>query len=257
MTKRQSVKRIQKPKSRKIITEVRLIREVDDSPDTSWLGEYGNKPTSEFSIDRAHALDCQSVNPENESTVQTLESAIDHVMHADAESDFYDGDAVDLLREKQDEVAECDCGERGDMERNEYRYFNPGSVEAFDLAASWIPATVVGEDERREYWRRTMQDNARKDYERMQAGSRGDYCYLYIRAEADIIIGGKVTSQTGLIQTLTSGGLSGVESDAGDDYMADIEREELGTLRGQLVDLGFSRRAVAAAFKDIKRKEDC
>lgn len=252
------------PKSRKIITEVRLIRAVDESPDTSWLGEYSSTPKGDFRIDRAHTLDClynfgevadetlcaYCDRPRSEHVTIWLETVPRLVCPREETED--DDSTVDEF-----EPIACTCGERGDMERNEYRYFNPGSVDTFDLAASWIPATVIGEDARREYWRRTMQDNARKDYERMQAGSRGDYCYLYIRAEADIILGGKVTSQTGLIQTLTSGGLGGVESDAGDDYMADIEREELGTLRGQLGELGFSKRAVAAAFRDIKRKEDC
>lgn len=31
---------------------------MDDSPDTSWLGEYSDRASSEFSIDRYHDFDC-------------------------------------------------------------------------------------------------------------------------------------------------------------------------------------------------------
>ena len=36
----------------KKISKITVKRIADDSPDTSWLGEYSNKPNSEYSIDR-------------------------------------------------------------------------------------------------------------------------------------------------------------------------------------------------------------
>jgi hypothetical protein len=36
----------------KRILSVRIIREIDTDPDTSWLGEYASQPCGEFSIDR-------------------------------------------------------------------------------------------------------------------------------------------------------------------------------------------------------------
>jgi hypothetical protein len=48
-----------RPKSKptsKRIHKVTIKRMVDDSPDTSWLGEYSDKATSEYSIDREHTL---------------------------------------------------------------------------------------------------------------------------------------------------------------------------------------------------------
>ena len=47
-------------KNSKRILSVTVKRMVDDSPDTSWLGEYSDTRKSEFSIDRAHAEDCAS-----------------------------------------------------------------------------------------------------------------------------------------------------------------------------------------------------
>jgi hypothetical protein len=34
------------------IISIRIERVIDDSPDTSWLGEYANHPSSKYSIDR-------------------------------------------------------------------------------------------------------------------------------------------------------------------------------------------------------------
>lgn len=45
-------------KRMKRIHKVVVKRMVDGSPDTSWLGEYARSPTSEYSIDRQHALTC-------------------------------------------------------------------------------------------------------------------------------------------------------------------------------------------------------
>jgi hypothetical protein len=40
----------------KRILSVNIIRELDTDPDTSWLGEYSNRPKSDYAIDRAR--DC-------------------------------------------------------------------------------------------------------------------------------------------------------------------------------------------------------
>src|SRR6266853_1539084 len=69
------------------------------------------------------------------------------------------------------ELAECDCGERGDMERGQYRYFN-GPVENYKGES---PADI------RKY--------IRQDYDRMESLNRGNWCFIGIRAEAEIGIG--------------------------------------------------------------------
>ncbi len=55
-------------------------------------------------------------------------------------------------------------------------------------------------------------------------------------------------------QTITSGGLWGIESDAG-KYFEEVEREELAALCDQLHALGFSKRTIAAAFRSVERKD--
>lgn len=59
----------------------------------------------------------------------------------------------------------CDCGERGDMERGELRYFN-ANVENFKGETADLIRQCV-----------------RRDYERMERLNRGDWCYIGIRAE--------------------------------------------------------------------------
>jgi hypothetical protein len=126
----------------------------------------------------------------------------------------------------------------------QYHYFNPGSVEAFDPAASWIPADREHAD-KESFWRETMRENARKDYARMESLDNGDWSFIGIRAQAEIVIGG-------VCQTITSGGLWGIESDSDESYFREVEREELNQLRGILHEMGFSRRAIAAALKTSK-----
>jgi hypothetical protein len=238
-------------KNGKRILSVTIKRMMDESPDTSYLGEYSNRPKSEYAIDRAHSEDCASVSPEAQRAKETLEHAqqtagdIHNAVLAqyngtlaneklDTEREALD-DAYNLLGELADEVVECDCGERGDMERNEYRYFN-GNVENYKGES---PENI------RKY--------VRQNYARMESLSRGDWCYMGIRGEAQIAV--PTAPKNSIIQTITSGGLWGIESDSDKDYLASVEQEELSDLRGQLKALGFSSRAISTALKNVERKD--
>ena len=85
---------------------------------------------------------------------------------------------------------------------------------------------------------------------RLQEYHRGEFDFIGIRAEAEYVIG-----FTGSLQRVTSGGLWGIESDSDRAYMESIEAEELSDLKTQLLALGFSKRAIATAFKTVERKE--
>jgi hypothetical protein len=124
----------------------------------------------------------------------------------------------------------CDCGERGDIERGEFRYFN-GCVENHKGES---PEDI------RKY--------VRQDYERMERLNRGDWCYVGIRADAEIIV-------DGVSQEISSGGLWGVESDSDRAYLAEIDGEQLSELRDQLRALGFGTRAISAAFKNVEHAD--
>jgi hypothetical protein len=125
----------------------------------------------------------------------------------------------------------CDCGERGDMGRGELRYFN-ANVENYK---GETPEQV------RQY--------VCRDYERMERLNRGDWCYIGIRAEAEILV-----PSAGIVQEITSGGLWGIESDSDESYFAEVEAEELADLRRHLAGIGFNKRAIGVAVKNARHE---
>jgi len=215
-------------KNMKRIHKITIKRIADSDPDTSYLGEYSNRAETDYAIDRKHSTDCQSQEANHREHVDQLERVISYLQKQDSEngSDFtYNDDAIDILTEAQDGLQECDCS-GGDMERNEYRYFN-GNVENYKGES---PEDI------RKY--------ILQDYERMERLHRGDWCYIGIRAEAEVSLTGDV------LQEVSSGGLWGIESDSSKEYFAEIEADELSELRKQLTAVGFSKRAITTAVKN-------
>jgi hypothetical protein len=225
-------------KNGKRILSVTIRRMIDESPDTSWLGQYSNRPETEFAIDRAHSEVCASLNPRNDEGLEWLDriqSAISDnlpdVRELQPHGNYYlqeEIDAIDSLDECR-AAMECDCS-GGGMGRGELRYFN-GPVENY-------------KGESPEDIRKCI----RQDYDRMESLNRGDWCFIGLRAEAEVQTGSDV------VQRITSGGLWGIESDSGREHLEDTQREELAQLKTELVGLGFSRRAIATAFKNVLEK---
>ncbi|MFL6437724.1 MAG: hypothetical protein ACJ71Q_09105 [Terriglobales bacterium] len=175
----------------KRIVSVTIKHVMDESPDTSYLGEYGNDATSDYTICRRHDEDCPSF--------------------------WYSGD-------------ECaDSCSADNVSSREYRFFNPNVENHKGLS----------DDEIRKY--------CKQDYERMEALNAGDWYYMGIRAQAEIAV-------NGVCQTITSGGLWGIESNSDADYIRSIEQDELAHLEEQLAELGFKKRAVKQALQDVERK---
>jgi hypothetical protein len=285
-----------KKQNMKRILNVTIRRMLDDSPDTSWLGEYSNRPTSEFSIDRKHSLDCP-VNNGKEGLLWytsgsgrielqlTWEQAKSVSHSGECDSDVLELSKVPEIKTQLEKIdpailsAElkefgawdetkradhsqnlqrilwiaggditdnpgCNCSESGDMQRNEYQYFNP-SFNYVDKSGHALPENSA--EEVRKY--------VRQDYERMESLNRGDFYFLGIRAEATLGIpnGDGIGNYT--IQRITSGGLWEIESDSEDSYFEEIEQDELAELQDQLKALGFSSRAISTAFKNVEHKE--
>lgn len=227
-------------KNVKRISKVTIKRMPDNDPDTSWMGHYSDRAETDYAIDRKHSLDCQINNVPTEG-LETLSRVMHYLTAVTYEPCPFseDGiwqdvsDAQDLLIEKQDELQECDCEERGDMGRGELRYFN-GCVENYTGESS---ADI------RKY--------VRQDYERMERLNRGDWGFVGIRADAEILI---PSGDASFVQEITSGGLWGVESDSDRKYLADIDTEQLSELREQLRAVGFSTRAISTAFRDVSHE---
>ena len=146
-------------------------------------------------------------------------------------------EALDVCTGLQDEAMQCDC-HGGSMGCREYRYFNP----SFNyIGKDGKPSDGLTPEEVRKY--------TRQDYERMESLNSGQWCYIGIRAEAEII------GWHGTVQRITSGGLWGIESNSDREYLKETEQEELANLKTELLALGFSRRAIATAFKNAEEED--
>jgi hypothetical protein len=113
---------------------------------------------------------------------------------------------------------------RGDCRHNQYRYFNPANS-----------AEQTG-----------CPDSPEQDYQRMEAMNRGDWHYIGIIAKAVLEM------PSGILQTVRSSGVWGVESDCGEDAMREFSDEELDSLAGELLALGIGKRAIVRAFQKME-----
>ena len=218
-------------KQSKRILRIGVARLPDDSPDTSWIGEYSDT-AGLFAIDRAHYEDC----PLNHNQTDYTDT---HVWN-DAEGRCLKCDATDC----SEPCPELECACHRAWDRRAFRYFNPGTVEPFDANATWIPVDV---EDKREYWTAAMRKRAAMDYDRMESLNNGQWSFIRIRARADITI-----NQT--TQSIYSSGLWGIESDSEEFYLNDVEQEKLSELCATLHDLGFSKRAISTAIKQASNK---
>jgi hypothetical protein len=109
-------------KHTKRILKIEVERMDDENPDTSWLGEYSDKRTSEFSIDRAHEEDCQIEGQVAKDAIDQLERVIRYLnkQRCTIDNGSYNSlywssneDACDRIGAAQDELATCDCGSGG------------------------------------------------------------------------------------------------------------------------------------------------
>ena len=81
--------------------------------------------------------------------------------------------------------------------------------------------------------------------ERRQQYDNGDFGFIGIQAEAEIVV-------AGVCQTITSGGLWGIESDSTPDYLSEVEQEEIEQLQEVLHALGFSRKSFQNTCKGAR-----
>ena len=81
---------------------------------------------------------------------------------------------------------------------------------------------------------------AKQDKSRLDSYYNDEWCMLGIRAIATIRI-------NGILQTVSSRGLWGIESDSGDDYKQEVFEEEKIDLFDQLREIGFSEESIKEA----------
>lgn len=83
------------------------------------------------------------------------------------------------------------------------------------------------------------------DFEERRAQYLADlFSFVGIRAEVRVH-----DTTTGVSTTVTSGGLWGIESDSGDEYLRQIGTEELATISAELASRGISIRGIEPVLK--------
>lgn len=177
------------------------------------------------------------------------------------------GGADDYLGSYTDKWTEG-CIDRqvmGDWGRNEYRYWKPGGNHYPHRPESWShvsPDEIAGAFERLPAEMKARREDfptipalldywyVLEDYRRCEALNNSEWNYIGIIAKARVVGSG------GVVQTLRSGGLWGIESDSGDDYIRQVEDEELTALAEILKGFGGSARAVARAIQGAIRPRE-
>jgi hypothetical protein len=238
-------------KEKNRILSVTIRHHVDDSPDTSHLGEYSQRAENNFAIDRAihdFVTDTDKLDRVDES----LRELYDEYVDSDSTTGIGDlwtsalCDALQTVREIKEDTKNRNWSPR------EYRYFNP-SFNYVDKDGNIIQNAGGGDTLTPEEVRKYV----REDYERMESLNRGNWSYIGITAEAKIGIPSGQTSQgvCYTTQRITSGGLWGIESDSERSYIESEEKNQLADLREQLLALGFSKRAISKAFEEVKHAD--
>lgn len=123
-----------------------------------------------------------------------------------------------------------DREERGDQRSGQYRYFNPR------LDVIGVSESDTDEDVSR---------YTEEAYKQGEAYHRGEWCYVGIRAEAEVTF-------TDVIQQISSGGIYGIESDSG-DYLTEVANDELDALRVELCAAGFADEQIDAAIDRYRK----
>jgi hypothetical protein len=75
-------------------------------------------------------------------------------------------------------------------------------------------------------------DSPEQDNLRTEDYNKGGWSMLFCQAKATVSI-------HGVMQTITSGGIGGVESDLDESYFQELEGQEMAELRVILADMGF------------------
>ena len=203
------------------IERVWIEKQVDEYPDTSFVGEYTDKD-EEWNICRHCGEYLRIANTPNRRAeeigylINDLEA--EDTISADKQITQLNTELTSL------ELHECPNSTR------KYNYFKP---------------YAGGEQEGTEAY----QEYGKQDFERMERLNSNDWCFIGVIAKAEIV----TTNNT--IQVIRSGGLWGVESDSDQTCLDEIKQDELASLNAELKSLGFGDRAIKKAFQNVEEKE--
>ena len=216
------------------IERVWIERQIDEYPDTSFLGEYTDKK-EDWSICR-HCGEFVAIAEKPNGRAEEIDDEI-----VDLENDaLYNKTENDEQAEK--EVAEIEA--KIDILKNELENLDlhecPNSKREYNFFKPYASGEPEGSENYQKYGKR--------DFERIESLNNGNWYFMGIIAKAEIRTG------SGTVQVVRSGGLWGIESDSG-NYLDEIGKDELENLRLELSALGFGKRAIDKAFQNVETKD--
>jgi hypothetical protein len=215
-------------KSKIKVLEVRVERVIDESPDTSWLGEFTDK-ASEWAIIRRTGEFVHKVS-QRIDLIDRLDEAIEENEEATSQTTDHEGKEALLQRWGQLLRRRQWVKDSGDTElpshSREYRFLLPCAG-----------GEKQGTPEYKKY--------AIRDAKRLEGLASEDWCFVGIIAKAVV----EIQDGEGIRQTLRSGGLWGIESDSRKEHLEEVAKEELTQLKEELIGFGVGPRAAAYAIK--------
>ncbi len=221
------------------ISKVWIEHKYDESPDTSWLGEYSaRQPAKGFYVDReTKELKHGGVVLATDVSTDYGRDQYQYIGGFQHNGSLKEWEHVD---DKGVMEAFLRCRYKGNgneqgLRGNLFEYFGVVDWEKATTRAEKIQALDVVYCCLAAY--------------RLHRLSRGDWSFIGIIAKAEVI------SAQGICQTLRSGGLWGIESDSGADSLKEVANEQLTELRAELEGFGFGARAIDRAFQNVEVKD--
>jgi hypothetical protein len=92
------------------------------------------------------------------------------------------------------------------------------------------------------------------EYEHMMRLERGESAFIGVKAEAVIVMGPRAAEGYGKLETITSDGLWGIETDSSAEYLQEIGQEQLAGLADYLRELGFPEAEVQDKIASAERE---
>lgn len=209
-------------KPKKVINQIKIITETDESPDTSCIGEYTDSHDN-WIINRATGEYCDTIY-KRQRIIDALKERID--CPEDFCPENADRKQWELNQVRRMHTIEISGNVDFPNKGRTYRFFKP-------YAGGEKPGT-------KEYKKYGLQD-----FKRMEALIAGQWGFFGTHAEAEITM-----TKTGVSFTIQSSGLWGIESDSENRYIKILAKEQLEELTELLTELGFSKTAIAKAMEN-------
>lgn len=236
------------------IESIKIKHEVDESPDTSWMGEFTDKLDG-WVIDRetGHLL---SDEWEEEEPEEFEDEDVEYVVYRYGVTKLK---AREMILESQqahhkwEKLEHSDTGQKIVVTLPYSHWVDHRSVRYF--------APSPGGSSKPEEWGDTSEETVKKygaaiapyayalqDWKRMETLNDGHWCFLVIISEAKIstVVNGhtfhdKIYEAVGM-----------VESDS-DEYLKEMGNEQLAILSDTLLEMGFTQEQIDEAMEEVER----